>query len=302
MSGGCGSGRVLVAGWFSFPQMGATAGDLLAKDVVCQWLRDAGRAFDVALASPFPGGIAWNLVDASDYSDVVFVCGPFGNGWPIPEFLARFAGRRFHGLNLSMLQPLDEWNPFDTLLERDSSVTVRPELAFLSQDPSVPIVGLILVHDQLEYKKEGRHAEANFALTRLTGTEPMAVVEIDTRLDTNKTGLRTQAEVESLISRMDVVLTTRLHGLVLALKNGVPAVAVDPVAGGAKVLRQAQLLGWPAAFTTDVHGPRLTDAFAWALTQDARVLARHCRDRAVATLSGTREQFLAGLSKDAPAL
>jgi hypothetical protein len=26
---------VLVAGWFSFEQMGATAGDLLARDVAC---------------------------------------------------------------------------------------------------------------------------------------------------------------------------------------------------------------------------------------------------------------------------
>ena len=58
----------------------------------------------------------------------------------------------------------------------------------------------------------------------------MAVVAIDTRLDANRTGLRTPAQVESLIARTDVVVTTRLHGLVLALKNGVPAVAIDTVA------------------------------------------------------------------------
>lgn len=33
-----------------------------------------------------------------------------------------------------------------------------------------------------------------------------------------------------MLRRLDVVVTTRLHGLVLALKNGVPALAVDPVA------------------------------------------------------------------------
>ena len=49
--------------------------------------------------------------------------------------------------------------------------------------------------------------------------------------------LRTAEEVESLIARMDVVLTTRLHGLVLALKHGVPVVAIDPIAGGAKLRR-----------------------------------------------------------------
>src|SRR5436305_1693050 len=35
--------KALVTGWFSFEQMGASAGDLLARDVACKWLRDAGR-------------------------------------------------------------------------------------------------------------------------------------------------------------------------------------------------------------------------------------------------------------------
>ena len=69
--------------------------------------------------------------------------------------------------------------------------------------------------------------------------------------------MRTAAEVESLIARVDVVVTTRLHGLVLALKNGVPAVAVDPVRGGAKVCRQAQTLGWPYAYAVDEATPAL---------------------------------------------
>ena len=36
---------------------------------------------------------------------------------------------------------------------------------------------------------------------------------------------------------MDAVVTTRLHGTVLAIKNGVPPVVIDPIAGGRKVLR-----------------------------------------------------------------
>src|SRR3954467_11875448 len=82
--------KALVTGWFSFEQMGASAGDLLARDVACGWLRDAGRDFDVALAPPFSGGVDWRAVDPADYSEVAFVCGPFGNGPPLTEFLARF--------------------------------------------------------------------------------------------------------------------------------------------------------------------------------------------------------------------
>jgi polysaccharide pyruvyl transferase WcaK-like protein len=48
-----------------------------------------------------------------------------------------------------------------------------------------------------------------------------------------------------VIARADVVVTTRLHGLVLALKQGVPVLAVDPVAGGARVATQAAAWGWP---------------------------------------------------------
>jgi hypothetical protein len=33
--------KILVSGWFSFEQMGATAGDLYSKDIVCQWLDSA---------------------------------------------------------------------------------------------------------------------------------------------------------------------------------------------------------------------------------------------------------------------
>jgi Polysaccharide pyruvyl transferase len=38
-----------------------------------------------------------------------------------------------------------------------------------------------------------------------------------------------------IVGRLDFVVTMRLHGLVLALKHGVPALAVDPVADGAAV-------------------------------------------------------------------
>jgi polysaccharide pyruvyl transferase WcaK-like protein len=47
---------------------------------------------------------------------------------------------------------------------------------------------------------------------------------------------------------MDVVITSRLHGLVFSLKNGIPVVAIDPVAGGAKITAQAKAVGWPLVF------------------------------------------------------
>jgi polysaccharide pyruvyl transferase WcaK-like protein len=103
--------------------------------------------------------------------------------------------------------------------------------------------------------------------------------------------------VESLIARMDVVVTTRLHGLVLAIKNGVPAVAIDPIAGGAKLLRQARVLEWPICFIADgLDDDRLADAFEYGLTAEARLTARECAVRARTRLTGVREQFLEAIA------
>lgn len=285
--------KTLVMGWFSFELYGATAGDLMARDVVCDWLRDAGHTFDVALAAPFDGGVDWQAVDPSAYTHLLFVCGPFGDNAVTREFLARFGHCRKIGVNLSMLACLDQWNPFDLLLDRDSSKGGNPDISLLCDQPKVPIAGLLLVHPQKEYKELGRHKQANEAVRRLIDSNEMAVVKIDTRLDENSTGLRTAREVESLIARMDVVLTTRLHGMVLALKNGVPAVAVDAISGGAKVTRQAESLGWPIMLSVDsLTDGDLQQALHYCLSHEAREKARECAANARKMLQSLRGGFL----------
>ena len=256
--------RALVAGWFSFDGMGATAGVVLAAGVAKAWLTVAGREVLVAVVPPFVGDVFLDAVDPATIDELVFVCGPFGNGWPVTDMLWKFKGVRLLGLDLSMLQPLAEWNPFDLLVERESDRRSHPDLALASQQSRVPVIGLVEVHPQTEYGDRARHAEVGRVIREALAGTPGAVIPIDTRLDVNAGGLRTAAEVESLIARCDVVVTTRLHGLVLALKNGVPAVAVDPISGGAKVSRQAAQLGWPVLFTPESVSP---DAVAQAVSQ-----------------------------------
>jgi hypothetical protein len=285
--------RTLVMGWFSFEMYGATAGDLMARDVVCDWLRDAGNEYDIALAPPFTGGVDWRTADPARYTHLLFVCGPFGESEDTRAFLDRFAHCRKLGVNLSMLQSLDEWNPFDFLIDRDSSRTENPDVSMLCSQPKPPVAGLLLVHKQEEYRGRGRHDEANAAIRRLIDRHEMAVVEIDTRLDENRTGLRTAGEIEALIASMDLVLTTRLHGMALAIKNGVPALAVDAIAGGAKVTRQAKALGWPVCLAVDnLADGDLDRAHAWCLTPEARSKALECANAARRKLEGLRSEFL----------
>lgn len=283
--------RTLLAGWFSFEQMGATAGDLMTRDLARQWLEEAGHQVDVALAPPFEGGVSWNTVDPLRYQQIVFVCGPLGNGWPVYEFFDRFQHARKVGLNVSMLQPLEEWNPFDLLLERDSSRTSNAELAFLSDEPKVPVVGLVLVHPQKEYA-DSKHEAAHAAIDRLMSAVNVSTVPIDTRLDENTTGWRNAAQVESLIAKTDAVVTTRLHGTVLALKNGIPALVIDPIAGGAKIRTQCAVIGWPLAFNVgELDDAKLAEALTYCLTEPARVAARACAVRATAMAEGVRDRF-----------
>jgi polysaccharide pyruvyl transferase WcaK-like protein len=158
-------------------------------------------------------------------------------------------------------------------------------------------VGVILIHPQEEYGRRDRHREAHAALRRVLDAREVAAVPIDTRLDENQTGLHTPAAVDSLIARMDMVVTTRLHGTVLALKNGVPALAVDPIDGGAKIIRQAQVVGWPVVHRVESldHESLLRD-FHYGLTDAARTQARACRDRAVSLLADVPGEFIATLS------
>jgi len=290
--------KVLVAGWFSFEQMGASAGDLMARDVVCNWLGQADRRYDVALAPPFAGGVAWPAVDVDDYSEVIFVCGPFGNGWPVTDFLERFAGRRLIGLNLTMLEPLDRWNPFALLWERDSSAVARPDMAIAASHPQVPVVGLALIDTQPEYGERDSHEHANRMLRDFAARRGLAAVDIDTRLDTDPAGLRTAAQVESLIARMDVILTTRLHGTVLAIKNGVPPLAVDSVVGGGKIRRQAEALGWPCVLPVETLTEQaLQDAFSYCLGTEARAKAQACAALARQRVETVRAEFIAALAE-----
>jgi hypothetical protein len=290
--------KALVAGWFSFRWMGATAGDLMVRDVAVEWLEDSGYACDVAQSDAFPGGVDWATADPARYSLVAFVCGPFGNGEPAGDFLARFSGVPLVGLNLSMLQPLDEWDPFDVLLERDSDRAARPDMSFAHRGAAVPVVGVILVHRQKEYP-DALHADVDAAVERLLAAREMSVVRIDTCFDpANSTGLRTPAEVESLVARMDAVVTTRLHGMVLALKNGVPALAIDPVRGGAKIRRQAETIGWPLVVAAEDAGDdTLARGLDACLQPDARRTAAECAQRALQEVGRTRSELLGWLER-----
>ena len=96
--------KVLVAGWFSYEGCGATAGDLLACDLLGEWLTSAGYAYDVAVVPPFTGGVNVRQANPAAYSHAIFVCGPFERKALEAHFLGRFARCCVIGLNRSQFR------------------------------------------------------------------------------------------------------------------------------------------------------------------------------------------------------
>lgn len=289
--------KSLVAGWFSFDEVVATVGDLLARDVLCGWLDRARIAYDVANAPLVGGGVDWRAADPADYARVIFVCGPFGRRPLLEELVERFGERPLVGVDLTMLEGEGAWNPFDLLFERDGGANERgrPDLSFAAEPArALAVTAVLLAHPQGEYP-EGLHGAAAEAIARLPDLRPTALFHTDTDLlDADR--VRGAPEVAALIARADVVVTTRLHGLVLALRQGVPAVAIDPIAGGAKVSRQAETVGWPAVLSADsLTDEALGESFDFCLTPEARSRARQCAEGAQRELAELEQSFVAAL-------
>jgi hypothetical protein len=249
---------ILVTGWFSFPDGEATAGDVLALHRVEEVLRGADAAYDVVWSPGFRAeGLHFEDVDPAAYSHLVFVCGPV-HGPQIEALHRRFA----HCVRVAVgVSVVDAGSPavigFDRVLVRDAP-GAEPTADLAARAPGLPVrpvAGVILTHGQHEYGPRRRHEQVAAAVTRWLAGKDCARLELETRLDAHDWRLcATPAQLESVLARLDVVVTDRLHGLVLALRAGTPVLAVDPVEGGAKVTAQARACGWPALLAAEELG------------------------------------------------
>lgn len=272
--------RVLVTGWSSFIDGEATAGDVLSMEAVRDALLEAGLRVDVAWSPRLRAdGLSLEQVDPDSYTHLVFVCGP-AHGRQVRQLHERFIRCRRLAVGVSIVVPDDPAvTGFHQVIARDKAgASPSRDLAAVPRCVQVPVVGVVLAHAQHEYGNRQRHDDVHAVLTSWLARQDCARLPFDTRLDSRDWRFaRTSGQLESLIGRLDVIVTTRMHGLVLALKNGIPALAVDPIAGSAKVSAQAAAWAWPAVVTADA----LTDAvldhwWAWCQSADCEVQTARC--------------------------
>ena len=292
--------RALLVGHFS------TVGDVEVLRQIERRLDALGLDYDVSpyTDASLPVDTFWldkHMLDPTRYTHLIVICGPFTPEMAVQHdsIFGRFQHCVHIGVNLTMVRSIQDFNPFEVLLERDSDRTVRADLSFREVSARVPVVGLCLASAQREYGGRRRGDLAAKKLRRLIQNTGAAFIEMDTSVpvEINRFGLSSGSQFEAICSRLDVMLTTRLHGMVLALKNGIPAIAIDPVAGGDKVTRQAQKLGWDEVFDADLASEEdLAAALDRCFSEEAREKAASIKNAAILSLSDFDEEFATALT------
>lgn len=294
--------RVLVTGWPSLRDGEATAGDVLAMDAVADALAAEGIGCDLAWSPVLrPDGLTLEAADPAAYTHLVFACGPL-SGPGVAALHERFRACRRIAAGVSVPDPADPAAAgFDVILARDGP-GIQPAGDLSAGQPvrDVPVAGVVLVDRQSEYGGRARHEPVAASLEEWLRGCGCARIPLDTRLDPRDWRLaREPDELVSVIGRLDLVVTMRLHGLVLALRRGVPAIAVDPVAGGAKVSSQARAWRWPAVLRPGADGrldPGMLDRWRdWCLSPAGRSAAGDARPPAT-PLSGLLDELAAPVS------
>lgn len=287
---------MLVTGWFSFDEVIATVGDELGADTVAGWLGELGIRHDVAWAPYLARGVHWRDVDPADYTHLVFVSGPIGDRPLLQELCAAFRACQRWAVNVSVVDERAR-TLFDQVWARDApgaegrAHVTRGDLAIDAGGPDAPVVAVAFAPVQSEYGERSRAESVRQVIERWLATRALPWFELPMDLY-DKPHARRPAQVESLVRRADVVVSMRLHGVVLGVKHDRPVIACDPIAGGAKVRFQAEALDWPVVLPAELLTAEALDAaLAECLSGEMAGRVTRARERGRADTARTRDWF-----------
>ncbi|MER9327585.1 capsular polysaccharide synthesis protein [Mesorhizobium sp. M0488] len=253
--------------WYGSLKDNGTIGDLYAVQSVAARMKALGLNFRHLTASPafeISGErVSLDEIDGSDYATLVFVCGPVIKDHPIVEtVICRFPSIRKIGVSISLFDQnhINYAQPFDVALAREGGGRRFEDVAILApwrptptrvRGSNVPlVVGLVLRGEQGEYGLQNSLHDRTSALTArvldtLAANYQVKTVEIEHHL--TRSG-RAPVEIEALYSSCDLVLTSRFHGAILAMRNEVPFIAIDQIRGGGKLTSLLSASGWPFVY------------------------------------------------------
>lgn len=259
--------KLLITWYGSFAGHG-TIGDLRALESVVTHV--VGRGHDVTHATAgnidVPGATRISLDEAepNDYDGVGFVCGPILNFHPQTNALfQRFQARRLAGIGVSILPADHKYfsNPFSDVIAREGGPTNYGDVAIVAPTsvfPAIPknqfVIGLALRGIQADYG-EGtclwqQTESVAFALASTVLRQRRGhTLTIDNHL--TRSG-KTPDEIEQQYAACDLIITSRFHGAITAMRYGVPFIALDQIRGGAKVYSLLNDLGCRHVYRVDL--------------------------------------------------
>ncbi|MBM2711153.1 polysaccharide pyruvyl transferase family protein [Mesorhizobium caraganae] len=262
-------GQILLC-WYGSLKDNGTIGDLYAVQSVAARMKALGLNFrHLTESTEFEISgerVALDELDENDYGTLVFVCGPVIKDHPIVETIVRrFPSTRKIGVSISLFDRnhINYVQPFDVALAREGGGQRFEDVAILApwrvnskrvRESSEPlVVGLVLRGEQSEYGPQSSLHGRTSALTAhvldsLATNYQVKTVEIEHHLTRSS---RTPVEIEALYSSCDLVLTSRFHGAVLAMRNKIPFIAIDQIRGGGKLTSLLSTSGWPFVYRVE---------------------------------------------------
>lgn len=275
--------RNLLLWYGSFGFKGAaTLGDLLAVDNISEQLTRGGFEHAIVTRHELEIERHFQVADvfslAGPFDTVAFVCGPLSDYANLQDFFAINAIRRSVAVGVSVIpRHGDTIALFDHIVARDGLEPSNSyfDLAVSTVEPpkelvSKPLkIGICLRGQQSEYGRSGQsQAEvADRLLIDLAAGSGAVTHQIDTVIRSDN---RPEA-IAKAFSDADVIFTTRMHGGLLSLAAGRPVIAIDQIAGSAKVSAVLRKAEWPYVFNIEnLTADVLQSALRQILTIDIR--------------------------------
>jgi hypothetical protein len=244
--------RALIFGPFGVKDRGCTFGDVHAAEVVASWLTEKNIEYDIVNEVSYSKkNIEFKKINPKIYNILFYVCGPFGIGSFKPLDVKKdFKHCKKIAVNVSVDR--DDISSYqghvDYIIARDSGTVKNPDLVFNIKNTKVPVIGVLLIHSNGP-KGLKCHEKIKKEVWNFFDKEKYARIDMDTIITTKKNINRTRVYssdiLDSLICRCDAIISNRLHGVVYALKNKIPVLAIDPIIGGHKVQKQIESIKWP---------------------------------------------------------
>lgn len=239
--------------WGSYGYSGGpTVGDLMAVENLSRRLTTAGC--EHAIVSHPELGLAGHfavedICAIKPVERLVFVCGPLTDKGMLRDVLAIQAGAKKIAAGVSILaNHAAMTRRFDRVIARDGAPQSYFDLAIGSVTAPAPTIsldaiGVCLRGKQGEYggRRRGLADEAGRLIDRTIAGTGSKTATLNTLLSP-----RNRADdILAAFASVDAVITTRMHGALLALAAGKPVIALDQIPGGAKVTSVVARTGWP---------------------------------------------------------